>query len=204
MTTADTIAAALRAVAPQGVLKQPEVPLIDQLAAMWDARRPPPAGEPAWIAAARSKLGEREIPGPKHNSWIAKGWASLGATWFNDDETPWCGFFVAWCLDQAGLDYPKAFPRAASFKSWGTDCPAQLGAIGVKSRVGGNHVFFIVGQTEDRAYYKALGGNQSNAVTIMDIRKSDVDAIRWPSVEAMPAELKLPMLARGTISRNEA
>lgn len=204
MTTADTIAGALRVLAPEGKLRQAEVPLIDQLAAMWDARRPPAAAEPAWISAARSRLGQREIPGPTHNSWIAKGWATLGATWFNDDETPWCGFFAAWCLAEAGLAYPKAFPRAASFKSWGAACPAQLGAIGVKARAGGNHVFFIVGQTEDRAYYKALGGNQSNAVTIMDIRKSDVDAIRWPAGAPWPDRPTLPVIERGTISRNEA
>lgn len=210
MTTADKIAAALRPLAPDGKLATGDVPLINQLAELWDARRPPAitAGqaEPAWIVAARSKIGEREIPGSKDNPWIVGFWQRLGAKWFNDDETPWCGGFVAWCLNEAGLSYPKEFPRASSFKTYGTACPAQLGAIGVKARVGGNHVFFIVGQTPDGLYYKALGGNQGNMVSIMDIRKTDVDAIRWPAgAPLVPrGQMVLPTLQRGTVSRNEA
>ena len=161
-----------------------------------------PAGLP-WIDAARSKIGEKEVPGPGHNNWIAAGWAKLGAGWFNDDETPWCGFFVAWALKQAGLPYPKEFPRAASFRAYGTACQPQLGAIGVKTRKGGNHVFFIVGETPDKRYFKALGGNQSNAVNIMDIAKSDVDAIRWPPGTPIVAT-GLPVIPAGQISRNEA
>src|SRR5690606_13431972 len=107
-------------------------------------------------------------------------WQRLGAKWYNDDETPWCGGFIAWCLNEAGLPYPKNFPAAASFRDYGTECLPQLGAIGVKSRKGGNHVFIIVGETADKRYFKALGGNQSDAVNIMDILKSDVTAVRWP------------------------
>lgn len=205
MTTADKIATALRAIAPDGKLLNPDVPLINQLAANWDARKPASA-DPAWIVNARSKIGRKEIVGPSHNSWIAKGWARLGAGWYNDDETPWCGFFVADCLNDVGLAYPKNFPAAASFKDYGTACPAQLGAIGVKARKGGNHVFFIVGETPDKLYYKALGGNQSNMVNIVDILKSEVDAIRWPAGVALPARpnINLPVLPRGTISASEA
>lgn len=210
MTTADKIAAALRPIAPEGKLAGQDVPLINQLAALFDARAPqiilPGQTEPAWIVAARSKLGEREIPGSRDNPWIVGFWQRLGASWFNDDETPWCGGFVAWCLDQAGLTYPKMYPRASSFKDYGVACPAQLGAIGVKARKGGNHVFFIVGETPDRVYYKALGGNQGNMVSIVDIRKVDVDAIRWPAgAPLVPrGQMVLPVLPRGTVSKNEA
>lgn len=205
MTTADKIASALRAVAPDGKLRTEDVPLIDQLAKQWAARGKATA-EPLWLIKARAKIGEREIVGPKHNSWIAKGWARLGAGWYNDDETPWCGFFVADCLNAAGLTYPKNFPAAASFRDYGVACPAQLGAIGVKARKGGNHVFFIVGETPDKLFYKALGGNQSNMVNIVDIRKTEVDAIRWPAGVAVPArpQQRLPVLPRGTISASEA
>lgn len=210
MTTADIIASTLRPIAPGGRLVNADVPLIDQLAAQWDARRPattvPNPADPPWVTAGMSKLGEKEIPGSKHNPWIVGFWQRLGARWFNDDETPWCGGFLAWCLNEAGLPYPKEFPRAASFKTYGVACAAQVGAIGVKARIGGNHVFMIVGQTEDKMYYKALGGNQRNAVTIMDILKTDVDAIRWPpGVPLVPNNrLRLPLMPRGVISRNEA
>lgn len=208
MTTADKIANALRKIAPEGKLLTPDVPHINALAANWDARPGVQAttADPEWIAIARAKIGQREIKGPKHNGWIAKGWARLGAGWYNDDETPWCGFFVADCLDLAGLSYPKNFPSAASFKTYGTACPAQLGAIGVKARKGGNHVFFIVGETPDKLFYKALGGNQSNMVNIVDIRKTDVDAIRWPAGVPIPTRsaMRLPVLPAGTISASEA
>lgn len=205
-TSADRIAAALRPIAPQGKLSKADVPLINELGAAWDARLPTIAElqDPAWVAAARSKVGQKEIPGSKHNPWIVSFWQRLGAKWFNDDETPWCGGFMAWCLNEAGLPYPKEFPRAASFSTWGTDCAAQVGAIGVKARVGGNHVFLIVGVTADGLYYKALGGNQGNMVSVMDIRKVDVDAIRWPKGAGAPRGIPLPVMPRGTVSVNEA
>jgi uncharacterized protein (TIGR02594 family) len=202
MTTADRIAAALRPLAPDGALMRAEVPLIDQIAALWDHRAvaaPQESLEPNWIQIACSLVGQREIPGPKHNGWIAAGWAKLGAKWFNDDETPWCGFFVAWCLDQAGLAYPKEFPRALSYRDFGTASVPQLGAIGVKTRTGGGHVFFIVGET----FFKALGGNQSDMVCITDIRKADVDAIRWPAGAPLPAVRTLPIMPARIISTKE-
>lgn len=159
--------------------------------------------EPAWVKAGRMKLGEREIPGSKNNPWIVGFWQRLGARWFNDDETPWCGGFVAWCLNEAGLPYPKQFPRAASYRTYGVPCPAQVGAIGVKGRKGGNHVFLIVGETKDKRFFKALGGNQGNMVSVIDIAKSDVDAIRWPPGVAQ-ANIPLPVLARGTVGASEA
>lgn len=213
MTSADAIAAALRPIAPGGKLLGPDVPLINQLGALWDARgaapQPVPSvptADPLWIAIGRRKIGQREIVGPQHNSWIAKGWARLGAKWFNDDETPWCGFFVADCLNDAGLPYPKEFPRAKSYATFGTACPAQLGAIGVKSRTGGGHVFFIVGETEDRRHFKVLEGNANNMVRIGDIAKDVVSDIRWPagSPIPVPSARYLPVLPAGTISSSEA
>lgn len=210
-TSADKIAAALRPIAPDGKLLSADIPLINSLGSQWDARRgviSDPAVvstmDPAWVTAARTKIGEREIPGTKNNPWIVSNWQRLGAKWFNDDETPWCGNFAAWALDAAGRPYPKEFPRAASFSTYGTACAAQVGAIGVKSRVGGNHVFFIVGQTPDKMYYKALGGNQGDMVSIMDILKTSVDAIRWPAGAPIPATPYLPTLPKGTVSTKEA
>lgn len=204
MTTADKIVAALRPLAPLGKLRQGEVDLIDAIAAQWDARgaQTTPAGDPAWVKIARADIGQREIKGPKHNAWIAKGWKRLGAGWYNDDETPWCGYAVADWLDRAGLPYPKNFPSAASYADYGEPCEAMLGAIGVKKRKGGNHVFLIVGITRGGQYYKALGGNQSNAVTIMDIPVSEVNHIRWPA--GVPRSNALPIIPNGIISTNEA
>ena len=165
-----------------------------------------PTAEPAWVRAGRSKIGEREIPGPKHNQWILGFWQKLGAPWIKTDDADgaWCGGFVAWCLNEAGLPYPKNYPAARSFADWGMACKPRVGAIGVKARKGGNHVFLIVGETADKAYFKALGGNQGNQVSVIDIRKSDTKFIRWPTGAVLPPFSPLPVMPKGTIGASEA
>lgn len=181
------------------------IPLMDRLIDMHAAANgavAPPA-EPAWLGVARGLLGTREVPGPQHNSFIAKGWARLGANWFNDDETPWCGFFVAHCIDAAGLAYPGKglFARAKAWLDWGKVSQPVLGAVVVFGREGGGHVGFLVGQSAANWY--VLGGNQGNAVTITPIAKTRAIGFRWPA--SLPAgETPLPAMTGGTVSRNEA
>lgn len=161
-----------------------------------------PTKEPAWLVEARALMGTREIVGPKHNSWIVKGWARLGAAWFNDDETPWCGLFVAHCINAAGLPYPAKgqFARALAWKDWGQACQPIVGAVAVFGRTGGGHVGFAVGESAGHIY--VLGGNQSNAVNIMPIAKDRLVGFRWPSGVVM-STAKLPPMSGGTVSRNE-
>lgn len=139
------------------------------------------AQEPAWISPLHAKLGEREVPGPKQNLWIQGLWAKLGASWLKSEDDPWCGAAVAYAMQQAGIAYPKNFPAAASWSSWGVECDPQVGAVGVKERKGGHHVFLIVGETADRRYFLCLGGNQSDSVSIVPIARADVTDIRWPA-----------------------
>lgn len=216
MTQADRIAAALRPIAPRGklVLGPPvdEVALINSLGASWEARlEADPAAspgvavlDPAWVVAGRKMIGLREVPGPMHNPTILGFW-KLGAPWLktDDSDSPWCGGFMAFCMKEAGLSFPKQYPRAASWRDYGEAAVPQVGAIGVKARKGGNHVFMIVGKTADDRNFKALGGNQSNGVNVIDIRQSDVDAIRWPP--GVPqAHIPLPIMAPGTLGASEA
>lgn len=139
--------------------------------------------DPRWFVEAKSLFGTKEIPGLKHNSKILDWLAKLGA-WWRDDETPWCGVFVAHCIKAAGLGYPKDYYRAKSWASWGSRLgPDRLapGAILVFGRTGGGHVGFYAG--EDKAYYYVLGGNQANAVNIVRIAKGRLIASRWPKGE---------------------
>jgi len=160
--------------------------------------------EPLWIIEGRRHIGEREIPGVRHSAFVLSFWRRW-APWFTTDETPWCGGFIAHCIDAAGLPIPGKgeFARALSWASYGEACPAQPGAIGVKKRQGGNHVYFIIGETPDKRFYKVLHGNASNMVCIGDIAKSDTFAIRWPLGVPQP-RAPLPQMAAGTISTNEA
>lgn len=184
------------------------IPLMDQICAAWEAANDnaskPVAGMP-WITTARSLIGTRETVGPAHNSFIAKGWARLGATWFNDDETPWCGFFVAHCIDAAGLAYPGkgAFARAKAWLDWGKVSQPVLGAVIVFSRKGGGHVGFLVG--ESATHYYVLGGNQDNMVSITPFNKvtRPPEGFRWPA--SLPAgTAKLPKMTGGTVTKSEA
>lgn len=133
-----------------------------------------------WMKTARESIGLKEVAGPKHNTKIQAWLAKLGA-WWKDDETPWCGTFVAHCLRENGLPVPKHWYRALAWKEYGSNLrPTHVceGAILVFAREGGGHVGFYVG--EDRFYYRVLGGNQSNAVNVMRIAKNRCVAIRWP------------------------
>lgn len=161
-----------------------------------DARAP----DPAWLVEARSHLGTKEIPGPKHSPKILDWVKRLGG-WFKDDETPWCGTFVAHCMTVAGQPVPKHWYRAKDWAEWGKPTPPRVGAVAVFGRTGGGHVGFVVGESADSLYI--LGGNQSNAVNIMPLAKARLIAMRWPAGLAL-AEAKLPAMSGGTVSRNEA
>lgn len=158
--------------------------------------------EPLWITVAKRYLGLKEIPGPKHNSVILK-WLQKLKAWWADDETPWCGVFVAECLGEAGLPKPKNWFRALGWKDYGVEVSPRIGAILVFSRTGGGHVGFYAG--EDKNNFYVLGGNQGNSVSLTWVNKSRLVACRWPK-EADSAEYsKVAMTSKGnSISTNEA
>lgn len=143
---------------------------------------------PAWMDTAYRLRGAREIPGPRHNTLISNGWGrldkKLGLTArFNDDETPWCGLFVAHCMDAAGLKYPTMYPRAKAWAKYGTAEAIDsipFGAICVKGRQGGGHVYFAAAMSPDGSIIYGLGGNQNNAVNLAAFRRRDIIAARWP------------------------
>lgn len=159
--------------------------------------------EPQWVAVARQYLGLKEVPGPGNNPTIIKWLSNLGWSWLGGDSVPWCGSFLAECFRQSGITPPKAGYRALEWAKWGEPVKAQVGAVGVKSRKGGGHVFLIIGETPDKRYFKALGGNQNDGVTIIDILKADTVAIRWPAGVA-EAAIMLPMMSFGMKGAREA
>lgn len=157
-----------------------------------------------WIAYARQQIGTREIPGKQHNAKIMQ-WLKNLKSWIADDETPWCGTFVAECLRANKLWYPAKFPAAKSFLELAVPLPKPAyGCIVVFSRNGGGHVGFVVGK-DKAGNLMVLGGNQSNAVNIKPFALSRVVGYRWPSIYPTPQRFNLPVLTSdGRVSVNEA
>ncbi|TCU34177.1 TIGR02594 family protein [Rhizobium azibense] len=164
--------------------------------------------EPHWITRARSFIGMREIPGPKHEPRILKFWELIKAP-FRDDETSWCGAFVGGVLSASGLPIVGG---AAAARSW-LKLPAKLagpvaGCVVVFWRGSpqgwSGHVGFVVGR-DAAGNLMVLGGNQGDAVNIKPFAKARVLGYRWPDQNTKPPTVPLPLLTSdGRVSTNEA
>lgn len=136
--------------------------------------------EPKWVEEARKHIGITEIPGPKTSAVIGS-WLHRLRAWWADDETPWCGVFVAACVDAAGLPLPKNWMRAKAWAEWGSRLSSPVpGCIVVFERQGGGHVGFVVGRTA-QGHLMVLGGNQGNKVSIAPFDTGRVVAYVWPA-----------------------
>jgi uncharacterized protein (TIGR02594 family) len=160
--------------------------------------------EPSWLTIGRSYLGMREIAG-KETAPVITRWLKDLRAWWSDDETPWCGVFVAAVMREAGYGRPSAWYRAKAWAEYGTalDKP-EKGCIVVYDRKGGGHVGFVV-SIESGGRIMTLGGNQGNVVSIAPFDPERVLAYRWPP-EAPPPREDLPLVGKSSAqsSNNEA
>lgn len=154
-----------------------------------------------WLNNARKYLGTKEIPGPHHSN-VIKGWLKKLNAWWSDDETPWCGVFVAAVMQESGLSFPKAYYRAKEWAFYGSavNGPA-LGAIAVLQRPGGGHVGFVTGVTSNGSHVRLLGGNQNNMVNEAWFDTLRVVAYRKPNLTVVDAA---PVAKLGELSKSEA
>jgi len=156
-----------------------------------------------WIDAANKYLGLREFKGSQHNPAIVNWLVQLGA-WWRDDETPWCGVFVAAVLREAGIKPASAFYRAKAWLSWGQALAAPaVGCVVVFERDGGGHVGFLVGRTPG-GLLLVLGGNQGNEVNVRAFEQYRVLGYRWPAGEELPRARSLPVMASYRVTEGEA
>ncbi len=170
----------------------------------------PSASVPPWLVIARANAGVAEIVGARHSpvimGWIQRLGAKALGIEVRDDETPWCGTFMAMCV-AAALDaepIPVPAVRASAWDTFGVrlTTPA-LGAIIRVERPGGGHVGTYEG--EDATHIHVLGGNTGNKVGTARIEKDRVRAMRWPSTYPLPAAGRVLLTPNGVpISTNEA
>ena len=160
---------------------------------------------PRMVKIALDQLGTKEVTGMGNNATIMS-WAKeleISNT-YNADSIPWCGLFVALVVKRSGREPIEKPLWARSWVNWGAKSSvAMLGDVLVFAREGGGHVGLYV--AEDKECYHVLGGNQSDAVTILRIKKARCISIRRPAYINQPASIKQYFVkADGAVSTNEA
>jgi cell wall-associated NlpC family hydrolase len=143
----------------------------------------PPAGDPPWLATARTFLGNMWSSG-NPPSWmahlldgIAKENASVPgmAAYILELQSgyhEWCGMFVGGCLAAAGYPVPfnaadetGSLAYAPAWDTYGTEVPPEQIQPGDIMRwgwtTGGEHVTFYSGLFPNDDFYHCLGGNQA-------------------------------------------
>lgn len=159
-------------------------------------------------AEARRHYGQLEHVGKGSNVNILSWAKEVGVSgWYDDDDIPWCGLFIAICVLRAGYKTVGSTLLAAiSWAKWGIDVAKGqecFGDILVFGRTGGNHVGLYI--AENKTAFLVYGGNQSNAVGFAWIAKSRLKACRRPAYKNKPESVKKIWLAEsGELSVNEA
>lgn len=161
----------------------------------------------AWMETAWSLEGTREITGSKNNP-VIMNWADDLDIWYPNDEVPWCGLFVAHCMNVGAPNDPQPSNvlGARNWGSYGRKVTPGYGSVLVfwrthKTKSWNGHVGLYVG--EDSTTYYVLGGNQSNKVNVARISKSRLLSANAPLTEDW-SPLIVNRNTGGIISTNEA
>lgn len=162
-----------------------------------------------WFDIAQMHIGVSEIPGPRHSptimDWIREVGARRLGIEVKDDETAWCGTFVAMCILRAlpNEPLPAIVVRAKAWLDFGVSLErGSLGCVVVFERSGGGHVGFYAG--EDETHIHVVGGNQGNRVSRMRLSKDRIQGFRWPTTVPRPSRGPLWLNSAGEISRDES
>lgn len=124
---------------------------------------------PNWIKTAMKEIGVQEILGKANSERVLDYHEISGG--YSEDSVPWCGSFVNWVMAMNNIDTVKIPARAKSWLNFGVSSIAPVvGSIAVKSRSGGGHVCFVIGESNSGDLY-CLGGNQNDEVNIRVYKK---------------------------------
>lgn len=166
-----------------------------------------PALPLAWLQEARSLLGLTEDVGEGVNPDILDLAKPLKIP-YTDDETPWCGLFVAHCIAATLPEetLPGSPLRARSWARFGQRTKPVQGAVLVFWRDDPNgklgHVGFYEAETEDD--FLVLGGNQNQRVSRAYIPKHRFLEARWPATASAGGSVPLVSTEEALESTTEA
>lgn len=166
---------------------------------------------PRVLQEAFALFGVAEVVGRGSNRTIM-GWrdelnqAGIAITGYSDDDIPWCGLFEAIIQHRAGKPVIAGPLWARNWANWGSKADrASLGDTIVLVRNGGGHVCNYIAETPST--YVVIGGNQGNRVSITQVDKARVIAVRrGPFKIAQPPSVRPYFVksAGGKVSNNEA
>ena len=155
------------------------------------------SGALPWMTEARATLGRHEL---RDRSWLTDWLKRDGRSLGDPSRNPWCGDFVETCIRVALPEEPLlgvlgSNPYwARNWLQFGQEVQPIPGAVLIFERGSGGHVGFALGQ--DDTHFHALGGNQSDAVTIARIAKTRLLGARWPAT-VPPRAQRLPTMKPG-------
>ena len=149
---------------------------------------------PLWLQYSIAHIGTKEAPGSADNRELIADINSVAPD-YQHDSTPWCAGWVSLCLVKAGVKASKEPLWARSYADgWGVKLlgPA-VGAIAVKTRVGGGHVTLVAGKNKN-GLLACCGGNQNDMVNISEYAMSAFNlGFFWPK------EIPLPSVGLSTL-----
>ena len=134
------------------------------------------------IRIASREIGTTEIPGNQHNQRIVNYAKESGFSYVNDDETPWCSFFMNWVAKKAGKE-TTGLGNARSWLNAGVSVVnPEPGDIVIFWRESPHshkgHVGVFMGFSQDQTRIYTLGGNQNNQVSETAYPKSQLLGFR--------------------------
>ncbi len=168
---------------------------------------------PKMITEALKMFGTIEFDGTPNNpvimAWAREVGRRFLGTSYDNDETPWCGLFMAVVAKRAEKELPVKPLWALNWANFGKKTPdAMFGDILVFKRItatGGiaGHVGLYVG--ESATTYHVLGGNQGDQVCFTEKPKTSLVTFRRPKYNNQPANVRKILIdASGNISTDEA
>ena len=147
------------------------------------------------------QLGVKEVVGDEDNEVILKYAEETGIVGVEHDEVPWCSIFVNWCCMKAKLQMSgKANARSwlKVGKSVSSPIPGDVVVFWRESPDSWKgHVSFFLGFNKTSTKVFALGGNQSNSVSIKEYDTKKVLDYRRMT-ESVTSEIPKPVLKKGS------
>lgn len=157
-----------------------------------------------WMTVALSHLGKKETD-PAFGKYMASHWYLVGLQLqgITKNYEAWCGLYVAYCYETAGLPYQKTGALARNWAKYGLKIDFKKNGIPMGAVVhinhkadpkstSGNHVAYAMYDyapeylSNPNALVGLLGGNQGNMVKVSFYKVKTIMNVRWVDHKNFP------------------